>query len=357
MMKEIDRVLWPETTHGVWMKKDGEQDLVSVIIPTFNRSHYVLEAMDSVWSQTYRPIELIVVDDGSTDETAETIEIWRNQHDLDVSFKLRYFQQKNMGVSGARNHGLIVSEGEFIQYLDSDDLLMPERLSQCVNTFKKHKSVELVHSAFYLDYSGNSKRGLVIYGPVSLGKDPGPMHFIWTAAGLCRREITFNAGPWNEELRICEDAEYFSRVLAVAEDVLALSNALVVKRKHEEHRLVDLRGKESGLRNKYLSMLLRERTLQSCGYSEIHLTGGWLQLAQDALSAGLTDLSKQILAHSKGGCKHMSRSQLRWHILKFCSLIPRQVAMVSCRLATHIRNTLKWRLDSMRGKIRRVRNG
>lgn len=66
MTVDIDTTLWPETCHGRWMSEEYEPGLVSVIIPTYNRAHFLVEAMDSVWSQTYRPIELIVVADGSS---------------------------------------------------------------------------------------------------------------------------------------------------------------------------------------------------------------------------------------------------------------------------------------------------
>ena len=81
--------------------------------------------MDSVYKQTYRPIEIIVVDDGSTDNTCQVINEWGSKYAEDNGFRLQYFFQENAGAPVARNLGMIESQGEFIQFLDSDDLLHP----------------------------------------------------------------------------------------------------------------------------------------------------------------------------------------------------------------------------------------
>ena len=111
------------------MSKECVPGLVSVIIPTYNRAHFLMEAMESVLGQTYRPIELIVVDDGSTDNTREVVEEWNQKRPRNNAFELRYFYQENYGPQAARNFGLIESRGEYIQLLDSDDLLSPWKLS------------------------------------------------------------------------------------------------------------------------------------------------------------------------------------------------------------------------------------
>lgn len=94
-------------------KGPGEPGLVSVVIPTYNRGYIVTRAIDSVLAQTYRPVEMLVVDDGSTDDTATVVGRYGPE--------VRYFSQPNGGVSAARNHGLMEARGEFIALLDSDD--------------------------------------------------------------------------------------------------------------------------------------------------------------------------------------------------------------------------------------------
>src|SRR4030042_1812239 len=93
---------------------------VSVIIPTYNRAHFILEAIQSVLAQTYADYEIIVVDDGSTDNTKDVLRTYGD--------KLKYFYQNNRGPAAARNLAISKSEGEYIAFLDSDDVWMPNRL-------------------------------------------------------------------------------------------------------------------------------------------------------------------------------------------------------------------------------------
>ena len=98
-----------------------EPDLVSTIIPVFNRAAMLAEAVGSVIAQSYRPVEVIIVDDGSTDDTAAVAHaLAAEQRDI-----IRVLHQPNGGVGRAREAGRLAARGEFIQYLDSDDLLLP----------------------------------------------------------------------------------------------------------------------------------------------------------------------------------------------------------------------------------------
>ncbi len=94
--------------------------LVTVVIPVYNSAKFLAAALDSVFAQTYRPIEVIVVDDGSTDNSAEIVRDYP---------KVQYFYQSNQGVSVARNVAIAAAKGEFIAFLDADDLWKPEKLS------------------------------------------------------------------------------------------------------------------------------------------------------------------------------------------------------------------------------------
>ena len=115
---------------------------VSVIIATYNNAHYILEAIASIFNQTYTSYEIIVIDDGSTDNTRQVLEPY-----LD---KLRYVYQENKGVSQARNLGLEIAQGEFISFLDADDFFLPDKLAKQVAIFDARPSLGIVHSGWRL---------------------------------------------------------------------------------------------------------------------------------------------------------------------------------------------------------------
>jgi glycosyltransferase involved in cell wall biosynthesis len=111
-----------------------ESGLVTTIIPVFNRAPMLREAVASVLAQTYRPIEILIVDDGSTDDTGAVADAFAAEHP-DV---IRVIHQQNKGVGPAREAGRLAARGEFIQHLDSDDLLYPRKFELQVAGLRAH---------------------------------------------------------------------------------------------------------------------------------------------------------------------------------------------------------------------------
>lgn len=112
--------------------------LITAVIPTYNARQYVVEAVESALAQSYRPIEVIVVDDGSSDDTPEVLAPLRN--------RIRYIRQENRGLSGARNRGIAESRGELIAFLDADDQWRPEKLRLQWECLQAHPEAHLVHT-------------------------------------------------------------------------------------------------------------------------------------------------------------------------------------------------------------------
>lgn len=102
------------------MEKDPAEPLISVVIPSYNHGHYLKEAIQSVRNQTYESLEIIVIDDGSTDNTGEVAHLFSS---------VKYYKQENSGLSAARNKGLLKSTGKYIVFLDADDILTPEAIA------------------------------------------------------------------------------------------------------------------------------------------------------------------------------------------------------------------------------------
>jgi glycosyltransferase involved in cell wall biosynthesis len=127
--------------------KNFTKGLASVIIPTYNRAALLREAVHSILNQTYRPVECIVVDDGSTDNTAEVMQ--ELQKETTVALSIQYIVQPNAGAQVARNKGTAMSTGEFVQYLDSDDLLYPDKLEKQIAYLNQHPECDGVYGDWH----------------------------------------------------------------------------------------------------------------------------------------------------------------------------------------------------------------
>ena len=116
---------------------------VSVVIPAYNCAAYVGQACDSVLSQTYTDWEIIVVDDGSKDDTRLVLDKYGDR-------RVRYVYQENQGVSLARNHGIQLARGEFVAFLDADDFFLPDKLASQIAVFAAQPNLGIVHSGWRL---------------------------------------------------------------------------------------------------------------------------------------------------------------------------------------------------------------
>src|SRR3989440_1186714 len=119
----------------------ASQPLVSVIIPTYNYAHFITEAVASVQSQTYSNWEIIVVDDGSTDDTEEVVKrIAADER------RISYLRQDNARQAAARNNGISHAKGNYFQFLDGDDLIEPQKLEQQVTFSEQHTRLDITYS-------------------------------------------------------------------------------------------------------------------------------------------------------------------------------------------------------------------
>jgi glycosyltransferase involved in cell wall biosynthesis len=126
------------------------EPLVSVIIPCYNAAHFVAETIRSVAAQSYSNWELILIDDGSSDNTVEVIQPFLEDR------RIRFHTQKNQGVSAARNNGAAFARGDFIAFLDSDDVWLPEKLHRQLDVFRKYPAAGICGSG-YIEIDAGSK--------------------------------------------------------------------------------------------------------------------------------------------------------------------------------------------------------
>jgi len=181
--------------------------LVSAIIPTFNRAQMAREAIRSVLAQTYRPIECIVVDDGSTDNTAA--ELGKEFND-----RIRLIRQQNLGVSAARNSGIRASTGDFISFLDSDDTWLPEKTEKQVGYFLKHPQVLICQTT-----ERWVRKGRRVNPPRTHIKKEGEIFsdslercMITPSSVMIRRKLLNESGLFDESLPVCEDYDLWLRI-------------------------------------------------------------------------------------------------------------------------------------------------
>lgn len=182
----------------------------SVIIPTYNRSKAVSEAVKSVLAQTYTNVEVIVVDDGSTDDTAAVIKALAAQDKRVV-----YIFQENQERSAARNNGISRAKGRFVCFLDSDDTYAPEHLAAFYRTLQaNHFKEALYYCGGILQAAGKRTQLLPIVAP----NQADPLEFVLTSSPIgtvfvCISSAILATHRFNETIRIGEDRELWSRIL------------------------------------------------------------------------------------------------------------------------------------------------
>ena len=196
---------------------------VSAVIPTYNRVKFVHEAIASVLRQDYPDVELVVVDDGSRDGTASVVR--------EFGVAVRYLWQENRGVSAARNRGAAVCTGDFIAFLDSDDLWMPGKVSAQVAYFESHPEAQACHTDEVW-----IRHGVRVNERHVHRKRDGwqflaslPRCLISPSAVMMRRALWERLGGFDESLPACEDYDLWLRLTAVA-PVGFIPQRLVTKR-------------------------------------------------------------------------------------------------------------------------------
>ena len=229
------------------------ESLVSVIIPTYNRADYLKLALKSVIEQTYKNIEVIVVDDGSTDHTAEVIASFNNS-------RIKYFYQENTGLPAAgRNLGLRECSGAYIAFLDSDDMWHPEKLEKQVRYLCEHPQYYLVYSNAWIIDDFELQKGLLLKsGTLKQGKIFRKLingNFIPVMTVLMRREVFENVGFFNEDysIRAAEDYEYWLRI-ALHYKFGFIDEPLAMYRKHSGSTISKANSAQLG--QKVLSLFL-----------------------------------------------------------------------------------------------------
>ena len=182
--------------------------MISVIIPTYNRAHLLPRALDSILSQSYLPNEIIVVDDGSNDDTSVLM--------TSVYPETVFIQQSNVGVSCARNVGIKRASGDWIAFLDSDDEWFPEKLEVQMNALYKNPELKICHTNEIWIRNGtrvNPKKKHKKFGGWIFQKCL-PLCCISPSSVIIHKSIFNEVGLFDDSLLVCEDYDLWLRITA-----------------------------------------------------------------------------------------------------------------------------------------------
>lgn len=186
-----------------------DKPLVSICIPTRNTERWLRQAIDSALNQTWSPLEVIVIDDGSTDGTVNMLKSYGD--------RIQWRSTKPQGGNPARNLGLSVAKGEWIQFLDADDYLLPEKITAQFEQAGADTDVDLILSPELIErWAGQYPLGLEAK-PIPTDEDLFRQWLAWelpgTHGGLWRKKSLLAVGAWNEEMPCCQDYELYARAL------------------------------------------------------------------------------------------------------------------------------------------------
>jgi glycosyltransferase involved in cell wall biosynthesis len=207
-----------------------QQPLVSICIPAFNAEKFLCETLESVFNQSYANLEIIVVDDGSTDNTAFVAQRFEEK-------KVRYFYQENKGAAAARNVAFSKSTGKYIKFLDADDLLESNCIERQANRLFENNNC--IASGKWGRFYNENASDFAVTEEDKLWKDLDPLDWIITSLletganmmqpgiFLIPRAIAQKAGPWNEQLSLIDDFEYMVRVFLASERILFCEDAIL----------------------------------------------------------------------------------------------------------------------------------
>jgi len=200
---------------------------VSVIIPTYNNEDTIIEAVESVLNQSYKNIEIIVIDDGSTDSTGDLIKKY-----LD---KITYIKQQNQERSSARNRGILEATGKYIAFLDADDLYLKHKIEHQLNLLEKNQDFGMLYSnTYYL-----TKRELIEthYKEISGKVYPKILKYLkyfHTPNLMVRKDILDKVGHFNTELSVHEDWDLWIRISKEAKILFDQIPLSIIRRDHQK---------------------------------------------------------------------------------------------------------------------------
>jgi glycosyltransferase involved in cell wall biosynthesis len=322
--------------------KEPMRPLVSILIPAYNAEQWIADTLRSAIAQTWEPKEIIVVDDGSTDRTLAVARQFESE-------QVRVVAHEHQGAAATRNTALSLSQGEYIQYLDADDLMAPDKIARQLETLGQSSNKRTLLSGSWGEFVYRYHRTEFV--PTALWCDLGPVDwlirkmqlgvFMQTATWLVSRELAEAAGPWDTNLLGDDDGEYFCRVLLASNGVRFVPESKVYYRKSGVSCLSYIGLSDTKMEAQMCSMRLHIGYLRSLEDSSrvreacVTYLQNWLPFFYSR-----PDLVKQVgeVAASLGGKLHPP--QLSWKATLFSALFGRRQMKRAQALLVRVRWSL-----------------
>jgi len=286
--------------------------LFSVITPVYNREHLVTKALDSVKAQTYRPIELVLVDDGSSDNSVSVMQQWARANEEPGQFTVLVLQQENAGPSAARNRGFRASKGQYIQFLDSDDLLYSSRLEKLAEVFLS-KQADYLYTSFDVVDGDQVVRENVFRPTQESILERTCRRELWhlTLASVFRRDLLEKTSLWPEDMRNGEDTFLIHNCIVLAQNPVGVEEKLAALRRggddHLSSRMKLRHGQESRVR---CELSLTQATMDRPDIRDsvkVHMNSRLLSIACQMAASGWPDLARQCRQEAQRHPQYLKR--------------------------------------------------
>jgi glycosyltransferase involved in cell wall biosynthesis len=234
-----------------------EQPLVTVVIPAHNAERFIAEAIESVLAQSYEPVETIVVDDGSTDRTAEITGRYGD---------VRLLRQENRGAGAARNAGVAISSGELVAFHDADDAMLPHRLQAQVDHLRSNHGVGCVLASQELVVEAGAEQPFWALDAEPLFDRLGEQMRtetpdIYTVTMLMSRELFDSVGGFDQAMAPVEDVDIIFRLMERGVELALLPDVVVRRRVHPGALTQDLEASRAGFFKLFKRRIDRRREL------------------------------------------------------------------------------------------------
>jgi glycosyltransferase involved in cell wall biosynthesis len=228
---------------------------ISVLVPMFNGERYIEEALLSILNQDYKPLEIIVVDDGSIDKSAQIVKQFSS---------VRYVYQDNKGPVCSRNRALLLATGQYISFLDSDDIMVSGFLFKCADFLNKNKNVAIVEGRFQHLFQVNESSRFITKST--------PYYHCFLGTSLYRKTVFDVVGAFDERLTFGDDADWFIRAWEKNVKKERLDITAIFYRKHQSNLTNNVK-----LKNQEKTLLFKLKIQRQYNRAKIMSTEGLLK--------------------------------------------------------------------------------